>query len=87
MSDTRLTIRVQPRARREGVSVREDGTVVVAVNAPPEAGKANIAACEVLAGALGVRRMTVRIVSGRASRTKVVELPMDAAEAMARLTA
>ena len=44
----------------------------VSVVAPPERGKANRAVCDLLAGALGVTRKQVEIVTGRTGRDKVV---------------
>jgi uncharacterized protein YggU (UPF0235/DUF167 family) len=44
------------------------------VTAPPEGGKANDAVVRLLAGALGVPRRDVAIVSGHGSRDKIVTL-------------
>lgn len=46
----------------------------VRVAAAPEGGRANDALVALLAEQLAVRRLDVRIVSGRTSRDKVVEL-------------
>ena len=50
---------------------------MVRVQAAPESGKATEQALRVLADALGVRRNQVSLVSGRSSRTKVVEVDAD----------
>jgi uncharacterized protein YggU (UPF0235/DUF167 family) len=48
--------------------------LVVAVQARAVKGAATDAALRALAGALGVRRQDVRLVSGASGRTKVVEV-------------
>jgi uncharacterized protein len=86
---TRLAIRVQPGARREGVVGRlGDGTWKVAVTAPPEGGRANAAVVEVLADALGLKARQVTVVKGAASRAKTLEVEgLEAAEVDAKLAA
>jgi len=56
----------------------------VAVTAPAVEGKANEAVRKALAGAFGIRRQDVVIVSGERSRDKIVELP-DAHERLREL--
>ena len=46
----------------------------IRVAAPAEAGKANEALLELLAATLGVERSRIRVVSGTASRDKIVEV-------------
>ena len=55
-----------------------------AVAAPAVEGKANEAVRKALAGAFGIRRQDVVIVSGERSRDKIVELP-DSVESFERL--
>ena len=58
------------------------------VAAAPERGRANDAAIELLARSLGVDQSDVRLVSGYASRDKVVEVTgIGASEAERRLSA
>ncbi len=80
---SRLVVRVQPGARHEALEWRGDGELRVRVTAPAESGKANAALVELLARALDVGRRDVRLVMGRSSRRKVVEVPLslDAVEA------
>lgn len=68
-----LAVRVQPRARRNEVLVR-DGRLVVRVTAPPADGKANAALCVTLAKRLGVSKGAVRVERGATSRDKVVSV-------------
>jgi len=71
----RLTVLVRPRARRVGLKgLRADGSLVLAVAAPPEGGRANEAVVELLGETLGVRARDVEIVRGQRSRTKLIEV-------------
>jgi hypothetical protein len=74
----RLRIKVQPKARRntiDGVAPDRDGPVLkLAVNAPPEDGKANAAVVALLAEALGVAKAAVSVVMGATDRRKLVEI-------------
>lgn len=68
-----LEVRVQPRAKKNEVVVR-DGRVLVRVTAPPAEGKANSALCALLAKKLGVPKRAVKVQRGAASRDKVVSI-------------
>ena len=58
------------------------------VTAPPVAGRANVALERLLARHLGIARGAVRVVSGSASRHKVVAIDgLDASEVRRRLGA
>jgi uncharacterized protein len=72
VSSTRLRLRVVPGARKPGLVGRYGDGWKVRVSAPPERGAANEAVLELLAGLLGVPAGAVRLVSGRASRDKIV---------------
>jgi uncharacterized protein len=71
---TRLKLRVSPGARRPGIGGRHGDAWKVRVSAPPEGGRANEAVLELLADALDVSRGRLALVSGHASRDKVVVL-------------
>ena len=89
MSGSRFAVRVQPGARRDALLGRlASGEWKLAVSAPPEAGRANEAVLDLLAGLLGIRRQQLGIARGAGSRRKLIELTgMDAAEAARRLEA
>ena len=70
----RITIRVRPGASRPSVGGEHDGALVVRVSAPAVEGRATEAALAAVAAAFGVRRDAVTLVTGRTSRTKVVEV-------------
>jgi uncharacterized protein len=71
---TRLRLRVVPGAKRSGIIGRHGNSWKIRVAAPPEAGAANDAVLALLAAALGIRPRDIRLVSGHASRDKIVEL-------------
>jgi hypothetical protein len=73
----RLTVRVTPRAGRNGVDGFVDGTLRVRVAAAPSDGAANHAAVRVLARTLGVAPSRVRLIAGAASRIKTFEIEID----------
>ncbi len=86
-----VTVKVQPGARREGVLglvADVDGArLKIAVRAPPEDGRATLAACAVLAAAVEVPARDVRVLAGAASRQKTLLVCGDAAALAARLRA
>jgi len=69
----RLRVRLQPRARREGVVGVSEQAVRLAVHAPPVEGAANEALTRLLATLVGLPRGQVSVVLGASSRDKVVE--------------
>jgi uncharacterized protein (TIGR00251 family) len=70
----RFSVRVQPRASRNGVGGIRDGALRVRLTSPPVDGAANSALIAWLAEALDVAKRQVHIVSGALSRTKVIEV-------------
>ena len=82
----RFTLKVHPRARRSAFAGRLGDAWKLALAAPPVDGKANDECVRYLAEWAGVARSAVRIISGAASRMKVVEIAgMDQAELDRRL--
>jgi uncharacterized protein YggU (UPF0235/DUF167 family) len=81
----RVSIRVRPGAGRTQVGGRHDAALVVRVRERAVDGRATTAALRALADALDLRAADVRLVTGRTSRTKVVEIPDDSAAAYQRL--
>jgi hypothetical protein len=75
MSDhTDLSVRVQPRAKRDEIVGERNGAVVVRLTAPPVDGKANAALCAFIASRVRVPKSAVRIVRGQSARDKVVRV-------------
>ena len=69
-----VSIRLQPRAKREEVVGERGGAIVIRVTAPPVDGKANAALCAFLAKAAHVPSSHVQVVRGQTSRDKVVRV-------------
>ena len=57
-------------ARRSGVQGEQNGALKVAVQAPPQDGRANEALVEVLREALGLKRSQVELLGGSTGRDK-----------------
>ena len=84
---TRLRLRVVPGARRSQVVGRLGESWKVRVHAAPERGRANDEVVSLLAETLGLPQSEIRVVAGRRTRDKVVELSqLTFAEAEQRLT-
>lgn len=81
----RFAVRVQPRASRSEIVGVHGDAMKIRLSAPPVDGAANEALVELIADVLGVGRRAVRIVSGEASRSKVVEVEGVTAAAVLRL--
>jgi uncharacterized protein len=81
---TRLRLRVAPGARRAAIAGRYGEAWKVRVTAAPEHGRANDAVLALLADTLRLPRSSVSLVSGGASRDKIVELTGLAPEEIER---
>ena len=71
---TRLRLKVVPGARRSQVVGRLGESWKLRVHAAPERGRANDEVVALLAEILGLSQSQVRVVAGRTTRDKVVEL-------------
>ena len=69
-----LSVRLQPRAKRNEVVGERAGAVLIRVTAPPVDGKANDALCRLIAKAAGVPPSQVSVIRGHTSRDKVVRV-------------
>ena len=69
-----FSVRVIPRAVKEGIAGYEGEVLRIRLNAPPVDGKANEALARFLAKALGVSRGSVTLVSGEKGRNKIVRV-------------
>jgi uncharacterized protein (TIGR00251 family) len=65
-----LSVRAQPGARKAGVKGEQGGALKLAVTAPPEDGRANVALTELLRELLGLKRSQVELIAGQTSRDK-----------------
>jgi uncharacterized protein len=80
----RFAVKLTPKGGRDAIGgwvtdAAGNPILKARVSAPPEDGKANAALIVLLAGALGLKKADVKIVSGAASRTKLVEINGDRA--------
>ncbi len=70
----RITVQVKPNARKDEVTVREDGVYLVKVAVPPIEGRANERLIETLASYFGKPKRSFEIVSGLRGKHKIVEV-------------
>lgn len=70
----RIWVTVKPGAKKEEVRKIAAGEYVAFVHAPAREGKANLALVEILADYFSVAKSSVRIIRGRTSRKKLVEI-------------
>jgi uncharacterized protein (TIGR00251 family) len=80
----RVAIRVKPGSARTAVGGRYGDALLVTVTARAVDGKATEAALRALSEAFDVRRRQVSLVTGAASRDKVVDIDGPATDLLAR---
>ena len=86
MNGTRLRLRVAPGSRRPGIAGKHGDGWKVRVSPPAEDGRANDAVVALLTETLALPKGAVTIVSGHATRDKIVAVDgIDPAEADRRL--
>jgi uncharacterized protein (TIGR00251 family) len=69
-----LQVKAVPASSRNGIAGWLGDVLKVRVTAPPERGKANAAVEATIAGALGISVKSVRVIRGKTSPRKVVEI-------------
>ncbi len=81
-----LHLKVVPGSRKDSIVGALGQRLKVKVAAPPEEGKANAAACGLIAARLGLKPRDVTVVVGHASAEKTLRIEgLTAAEAEGRL--
>jgi uncharacterized protein (TIGR00251 family) len=65
-----LPVRAQPGARKTAILGEYNGSLKVAITAPPDRGRANRALLEVLRETLRLKRSQIGLLSGQTSREK-----------------
>jgi uncharacterized protein len=80
-----LSVRAQPGARRRGAAGSWNGMLKVAVTSPAQDGRANEDLARTVAEIFGLRRSSVRLVSGERSREKRFRLEASASKVSAML--
>lgn len=82
----RLTLHVQPGARKSEVAGEHGEALKIRLAAPPVEGKANVELLRWLAAHLAVSRKSLTLLSGERNRHKIVAIDgIDAATALAKL--
>jgi uncharacterized protein len=84
-AEVHVRVKALPNAGASAVVGIRNGELVVRLGAQPEKGKANRELVDLLAGALGVPRSSLRIVTGETARHKVVAVPAALKGRMQRL--
>jgi hypothetical protein len=71
---TTLSVRIQPRASKNELTIMEDGGIKIRLTAPPVDGAANEALIRFLADTFSLSRSQIEIVSGHTSKNKIVRI-------------
>ena len=80
-----LSVRIQPRASKNGISRMQDGSLKIKLTAPPVDGAANEALVAFLSDTLSVSKSQIEILSGHTSREKRVKISGKSGEDIIRL--
>jgi uncharacterized protein len=83
MPPIRLEVYIQPRASKTEFAGMHDGLIKIRIAAAAVENAANRALVEFVAGQLGIAKRCVRVVSGAASRRKVLEIDGASADSVA----
>lgn len=70
----RIDLKVITRAKKEGVEKIGVDSYRIKVSTPPEKGRANKRIVELISKEFGIKKSSVRIVSGETSNKKIVEI-------------
>jgi uncharacterized protein (TIGR00251 family) len=73
-TSARIKVYVQPRASKSEIVGMHGDSIRIRLAAPPVDDAANAELVSLIAARLGVQKRKVRIVTGRSSRRKVVEI-------------
>jgi uncharacterized protein (TIGR00251 family) len=83
----RIEVYIQPRASATELAGTHDGLVKIRIAAPPVENAANLALIDFIARRLGIAKRDVRVVSGAASRRKMLEIEGVTAETVSAILA
>jgi uncharacterized protein (TIGR00251 family) len=78
----RIEVYIQPRASKTELAGTHGGLIKIRIAAPPVENAANLALIDFIAKHLGIAKRCVRVVSGAASRRKILEIDGIPAEAI-----
>lgn len=68
----KIFVKVKPAAKKDMVEKNDDSHFIVSVKEPPKDGKANQAVIKLLAEYFGINQSRVKIISGYASKQKII---------------
>lgn len=71
-------VKVKPNSKKQTIEESANGSLTVHLKSPPVDGKANKELIELLAKKFDVPKSHIRIKSGLSSRTKLIEIDLDA---------
>lgn len=69
----KITLYIQPGAKKSEVAGEHDGMVKLRISAPPVEGAANEAVIKFTAQLLGLSKSSVKLIKGEKSRIKTIE--------------
>ncbi len=69
----KITLYIQPGAKKNEVAGEHDGMVKLRISAPPVEGAANEAVIKFTAQILGLSKSSVKLIKGDKSRIKIIE--------------
>jgi uncharacterized protein len=72
MENSRLEIRLKPRAKGDRIRFQSAGKLDIAVTSPPVDDRANEHLVRLIASRIGIAKSLIAIVKGRHSRNKVI---------------
>jgi uncharacterized protein (TIGR00251 family) len=70
----RIGVRVITRAKKEGIQKVSESSYKIKISLPPEKGKANKRVIELLSEELDIKKKNFRIISGKTSSKKIIEI-------------
>lgn len=76
-STYKFKVHILPNAHIDTIKIREDGSLHIHVNAPPEKGKANDKLIGIIANWLEINKKEIHIMQGTTSKIKLLEIPNE----------
>jgi len=73
----KFKVHTSPNAHTDTIKIKEDGTLHIHVNAPPEKGKANEKLIKIIADWLEINKKEIRIVQGATNKIKLLAIPEE----------
>lgn len=74
-STYKFEVYISPNAHSDSIKIKEDGTLNIHVNAPPEKGKANDKLIDIISDWLKINKKQIHIVQGITNKKKLLEIP------------